>query len=75
MAKVWSSDAKERVTSVAMDLLGAEGALQASGGDAAPLDGDLQERWLGVPAVRFGGGTNDVQRQIIATRGLSLPRG
>ena len=72
MTKVWSTDTKERVSNLAMDLLGWEGALQ---GTSAPLRGDLEERWRGAPATRFGGGTNDVQRQIIATRGLNLPRG
>lgn len=75
MAKVWSSDTKERVTSLAMDLLGGEGALQMASGDLAPLEGTLEERWRNTPATRFGGGTNDVQRQIIATRGLGMPRG
>ena len=75
MAKVWSSDTKERVTSLAMDLLGQEGMLQAGSGDAAPIGGEIEERWRGTPATRFGGGTNDIQRQIIATRGLGLPRG
>ena len=75
MTKVWSTDMKERVSNLAMDLLGWEGALQGASGPVAPLGGDFEERWRGAPAVRFGGGTNDVQRQIIATRGLSLPRG
>ena len=75
MTKVWSTDMKERVSNLAMDLLGWEGALSGANGPIAPARGDFEERWRGAPAVRFGGGTNDVQRQIIATRGLSLPRG
>ena len=75
MTKVWSSDTKERVANLAMDLLGAEGALQRPSGALAPFEGSLGERWLGSPSVRFGGGTNDIQRQIVATRGLGLPRG
>ena len=75
MAKVWSSDTKAHVTSRLMDLLGPEGALQAASDAAATLGGTLEDRWRGVPSVRFGGGTNDIQRQIIATRGISLPRG
>ena len=75
MTKVWSTDMKERVSNLAMDLLGWEGALHVSNGDIAPARGDFEGRWRLSPSTRFGGGTNDVQRQIIATRGLSLPRG
>ena len=42
--------------------------------EGAPLGGDLDAAWRGSPVGRFGGGTNDIQRRIIANRGLGLPR-
>ena len=75
MTKIWSADVAERIANTAMDLLGAEGALQRAGGDYAPVAGTFEAKWRNAPVLRFGGGTNDIQRQIIATRGLGLPRG
>ena len=75
MAKVWSSESRYRMTSRAMDMLGGFGALQTgSAGEYAVL-GEIEEGYRGSPVSRFGGGTNDIQRRIIATRGLGLPRG
>ena len=42
--------------------------------EGAPLDGEIEAAWRSAPPGRFGGGTNDIQRRIIASRGLGLPR-
>ena len=73
MGKIWTTDSRERVNDVFMDLLGRTGGMQA-GADGAPLDGALDGTWRSAPVGRFGGGTNDIQRRIIANRGLGLPR-
>jgi alkylation response protein AidB-like acyl-CoA dehydrogenase len=57
-----------------MDLLGRYGALSAGSGEIAPLGGEIERTYRGSPVLRFGGGTNEVQRNIIAQRGLGLPR-
>ena len=74
MSKVWASDAQYRIANTVLDLLGPAGALQRESGTAAPLNGAIEEAWRGSPIGRFGAGTNDIQRRIIATRGLGLPR-
>ncbi len=74
MSKIWTSDLRYRISSVAMDLLGREGALTEASGGFAPLDGELERTYRASPIQRFGGGANEVQRDIIARRGLGLPR-
>jgi alkylation response protein AidB-like acyl-CoA dehydrogenase len=74
MAKVWSSELRHRMHSLAMDLLGRFGGLSRDSGDAAPLSGRLEMSYRSAPILRFGGGTNEVQRTLIALRGLGLPR-
>ncbi len=74
MAKVWVTDSRERMMNGAMDLLGRAGGLQRESGELAPVGGDFEATWRSSPPGRFGGGTNDIQRRIIASRGLGLPR-
>ncbi|MEX2623838.1 MAG: acyl-CoA dehydrogenase family protein [Acidimicrobiia bacterium] len=51
--------------------LGAAGLLA---GVDAPFDGDWQDAFLGTPGLRIGGGTDQIQRNIIAERVLGLPK-
>ncbi len=55
----------------AVDLLGAEGMLAAAD---APVGGEWQDAFLGTPGLRIGGGTDQIQRNIIAERILGLPK-
>ena len=74
MAKVWTTELRYRLGSAGMDLLGREGALSDSPDTDAPIDGEMDQAYRVSPFLRFGGGTNEVQRDIIARRGLGLPR-
>lgn len=42
--------------------------------DVSPDDQAWRERLLFAPGLRIGGGTDEIQRNTIAERGLSLPR-
>ena len=53
----------------AMSILGAVGTVRDRP-DAAPW----VERLLFAPGLRIGGGTDEIQRNAIAERGLGLPR-
>lgn len=73
MNKVWLSELRQRVASVGLDLMGPEGQLGA-GVDDAPLRGDFDQLYQYSPVPKFAAGTNEIQRDIIAQRGLGLPR-
>jgi acyl-CoA dehydrogenase len=56
-----------------MEILGTSAVLR-KGSPGAALAGDL-ERWMRAALVlTFGGGTNEIQRDIIAMVGLGMPR-
>tara|TARA_B100001971_G_C18257434_1_gene583389 strand:+ start:2616 stop:3767 length:1152 start_codon:yes stop_codon:yes gene_type:complete len=74
MTKIWSSELRYRLSSMNMDLLGRYGGLRSDDEGLTPVDGQNEQTYRGSPILRFGGGTNEVQRNIIAHRGLGLPR-
>ena len=74
MQKIYGSELRTRLTSWAMSAMGLAGQL-LKGDPGAPLEGDVESNYRKAPPGRFGGGTNEVQRNIIAQRGLGLPRG
>ena len=74
MSKVFGSEVLQRVTSTAMEVLGLYGQLQL-GDKWAPLKGRIPDHWLHGLSHTIAAGTSEVQRNIIASRGLGLPRG
>ena len=73
MAKIFVSELSARFADVALEILGPLGQLGPDEQEA-PVDGRIQWLYRIAPMLRFGGGTNEVQRIIIAQRGLGLPR-
>jgi 3-oxocholest-4-en-26-oyl-CoA dehydrogenase alpha subunit len=69
MSKVWTSELRERVASQGLRLLGREGQRLS---DESSLSLEQIYRW--TPMMKIGGGTNEVQRDIISSQGLGLPR-
>ena len=74
MSKVFGSETVRRVTEAAMDVLGLYGTLGREE-KWAPLMGRVQEHWMLSFSGTIAAGTSEVQRNIIASRGLGLPRG
>jgi alkylation response protein AidB-like acyl-CoA dehydrogenase len=73
MTKVFSSELMQRLGEIASELLGSA-ALLSEDAPGAVLDGAF-EQWLRYSIMHvIGGGTNEIQRNLIAQRGLGLPR-
>ena len=73
MAKIFVSELAQRVADVGSEILGLAGQLHPDE-PRAPLHGRLQWLYRTAPLLAFGGGTNEVQRNIIAMLGYGLPR-
>ena len=74
VVKIYQSELGQRIYNYGVNMLGLAGQLVPEE-PRAPLNGDLPESYLAsVPSTIYSG-TNEIQRNIIATRGLGLPRG
>jgi alkylation response protein AidB-like acyl-CoA dehydrogenase len=73
-AKLYSSELSQRISSTAMSLLGLYGQL-TDARDELPFDGAVGRGYVRSVSATIAGGTSEVQRNVIATRGLGLPRG
>ena len=74
MSKVFGSETVQKVTEASLDILGMYGTLGRND-KWAPLKGRVQENWMNAFAGTIAAGTSEIQRNIIAGRGLGLPRG
>lgn len=73
MAKVFASELARAMCESAIDLLGTA-ALLSKGASDVPADGDIELLLRSTIMFVVGGGSNEIQRNIIAQRGLGLGR-
>ena len=71
-AKLWWSEANQRVTKLALELLGSEAQLLNANGNRQP--GYWQHQQLRSRGNTIEAGTSEILRNIIAERVLGLPR-
>lgn len=71
--KVWWGELRQRICATGLELIGEAGTI-ATGSPYAPAHGHLEHGLRSSPVWRFGGGTNEIQLDIIATQGLGMPR-
>ena len=71
--KIIATDLIQEVADFGVEVLGIYGQLTRNS-PLAPLNGEMERAYRGGIFLRFGGGANEVQRDIIARRGLGLPR-
>ena len=74
IAKLVGSEVLQRVYVLGMQVLGMYGQLDPES-KWAPIRGRFEKGYMLVGANTVAAGTSEIQRNIIATRGLGLPRG
>ena len=77
MMKLFSTEIGHKAAKLSMDLIGEEGLLSAGGAELGERSSSAQG-WIGQYMYSLGiaiaGGTANIQRNVIAERGLGLPR-
>jgi alkylation response protein AidB-like acyl-CoA dehydrogenase len=71
--KVFGSEFYIEAYRLLMEVVGPAATLQ-EGSPGAVLAGELEKAMRNTLILTFGGGTNEIQRDIIATIGLGMPR-
>ena len=71
--KLFVSELRTRLAETTLEILGPLGRLTVDDPEA-PLGGLAEEAYRVAPLYRFGGGTNEIMRDIVARRGLGMPR-
>ncbi|GAB4320312.1 MAG: acyl-CoA dehydrogenase family protein [Dehalococcoidia bacterium] len=72
IAKLYVTELSQRTAATALKMLGMWGGLRDA---LAPFRGEVAAGYLNAVSQTIAGGTSEIQRNIIATRGLGLPRG
>ena len=74
MGKVFGTELQHRMAKTGMNILGLYGQLEPDS-KYAPLKGRIERGYMTTVSSTLAAGTSEIQRNIIATRGLGLPRG
>jgi 3-oxocholest-4-en-26-oyl-CoA dehydrogenase alpha subunit len=73
-AKVYGTEVEIEAYRLLLEVMGSAGLLR-KGSRGAVLKGQLEKAYRDAPVRTFGGGSNEVQREIMVWTALGLPRG
>jgi alkylation response protein AidB-like acyl-CoA dehydrogenase len=73
MYKLFITELGQRVADAALDLMGPSGQLRP-GEEGAPVGGRFERSYRYTVVDTIGGGASEIQKNIIARRGLGLPK-
>jgi alkylation response protein AidB-like acyl-CoA dehydrogenase len=71
--KLYATQLSQRAANAGLDIAGAEGQL-AYGEPGAPMQGRMDSAYRATVVETIGGGSSEIQKNIIARRGLGLPK-
>ncbi len=74
MSKAYGSELSQRNAQRGINMLGLHGQLRPKSRHAV-LEGQYCQLYMSTVAATIAAGTSEIQRNVIATRGLGLPRG
>ena len=75
VSKLFGSELAQRVQATGLAMLGPFGVLNDPDDAWTPLHGRIARGYVHAVSSTIAAGTSEIQRGIIATRGLGLPRG
>ena len=73
IARVHNTLVEQFAGQAGLDIIGPSGQIM-QGDPLAPIDGRIERQWIHEIAATIAAGTIEVQKNIIAQRGLSLPK-
>jgi len=73
ISKVWGNELDQRIGNIGTQILGLYGQLEPDS-KWAPLRGSIEHLYLFAVHLSYGGGSHELMRSLIATRGMGLPR-
>ncbi len=73
MVKVFGSELFQRIHGFGLQMMGLLGQLEPAC-DLAPMGGNVEREYLAKMLLTFGGGANEVLRDVVALFGLNMPR-
>ncbi len=75
VAKVYNSELSQRLAGTGIQIMGLYGQVRPESKRWARLRGEFTMSYMMTLGISIAGGTSEIMRNIIAQRGLGLPRG
>ena len=75
VSKLFNSEMTQKIAMTGTRVFGLYGQIHDADDERAPMKAKLTQQYLTSVSSTIAAGTSEIQRNIIATRGLGLPRG